>query len=239
LKEGDQAPPFAATTGSGETITLAGLKGTPVILGSLPTFFDMSGMESFYDPRSFVVNLACAEMMMHYQLPHAGTSGSGFGWGPDLLSSGMFWMNHLTSCMGKVGLAPFVGDILGSQAFSPVAIVHAHEIVRQARLLAEGFVLDDASVGLGEISRVGPGGNFLAAPMTRKLFRTAYYKSDIFPVLGLKAWQARGQPRAIDMLRSYTRGLLDRLVPPDDHADLMARGEAFIEGIGRPSGIGG
>ena len=49
--------------------------GTPVILGSLPAFFDMQTMVDFYDPRTYLINVSCAEMMAYYHLPHAGTSG--------------------------------------------------------------------------------------------------------------------------------------------------------------------
>jgi trimethylamine--corrinoid protein Co-methyltransferase len=93
-------------------------EGTPVILGSLPAYFDMQTMASFYDTTSYLLNLACAEMMAAYALPHCGASGSGIGWGPDLVASGHQWMNHLLSCLGDVGLVPFVGDVLGSKAFS-------------------------------------------------------------------------------------------------------------------------
>lgn len=50
------------------------------------------------------MDLAMAEMMNHYQLPHAGSSGSGVGWGADLITSGHQWMNHLVSCCGMVKL---------------------------------------------------------------------------------------------------------------------------------------
>jgi trimethylamine--corrinoid protein Co-methyltransferase len=104
---------------AGLTLSQLIKEGTPVILGSLPAYFDMKDMLDYYDPLTFVLNLACAEMMSHYHLPHAGTSGSGLGWGPDLLAGGLLWMDHLTACLGKVGLAPFVGGNLGSKAFSP------------------------------------------------------------------------------------------------------------------------
>lgn len=203
-------------------------EGTPMILGSLPAFFDMKGMGSFYDPQSYLVDLACAEMMAFYRLPHCGTSGSGMGWGADLIASGHHWMNHLLSCMGKVGLAPFVGDNLGAKAFSPTIIVYANEIIEQARLFARGFILDDQTVALDEISQVGPGGHFLTADLTLKLFRKAYHSSRIFPKLTLEEWRARGCPRADDLLRRYTQQLLEESRAPDDHADLMTRGEAFI-----------
>jgi len=111
---------------AGLTLSQLAKEGTPVILGSLPAFFDMKEMTNFYDPHSLLLNLACAEMMAHYHLPHCGTSGSGTGWGPDLLAADTYWMNQLTSCIGKVGLAPFVGDTLGSKAFSPVNVVYSN-----------------------------------------------------------------------------------------------------------------
>ena len=203
-------------------------QGTPVILGSLPAFFDMKGMGSFYDPQSYVVDLACAEMMAHYHLPHAGTSGAGMGWGADLIAAGHQWLNHLVSCIGQTGLVPFVGDNLGSKVFSPAILVYADEIIAQARLFAQGFPLDDEAVALDEIAQVGPGGSFLTSALTLKLFRRAYYRSRIFPPLTLEEWQARGCPRAEELLRRYTRQLLAEAQAPADHEELIARGQAFI-----------
>jgi hypothetical protein len=120
---------------------------------------------------------------------------------------------------------------LGSKAFSPTVIVYADEIISQARLLAQGFVLDDDTVALHEIAQVGPGGSFLTSGLTLKLFRRAYYRSRILPMLTLEEWQARGCPRADHVLRRYTRQLIDELKPPPDHADLIARGEAFIRSV--------
>ena len=156
-------------------------EGTPVILGILPAYFDMRGMANFYDPLSYLLNLACAEMMAFYRLPHCGTSGSGMGWGPDVIVSGHLWANHLLSCLGKVGLAPFVGDNLGSTSISPAIIVYADEVIAQTRRLAAGFAVDEAAVALADIAEVGPGGNYLMAPGTLEHYRTAYFQSADLP----------------------------------------------------------
>jgi trimethylamine--corrinoid protein Co-methyltransferase len=206
-------------------------QGTPMILGSLPAYFDMKGKGSFYAPASYVLDLACAEMMAHYGLPHVGTSGSGMGWGADLIAAAHQWTNHLLSCMGKVGLAPFVGDNLGSLAFAPAILVYADEVIQQARILAEGIALDDASVGIDEILEVGSGGSYLVTPSTLKRFRTAYFRSPMLSPLTLDDWQARGRPRAEQSLRDRTRQLLADLRPPEDHDELVARGEGFIASL--------
>ena len=197
----------------------------------LPAYFDMRGMANFYDPISYLINLACAEMMAFYRLPHCGTSGSGMGWGADLISGGHQWANHLTSCLGKVGLTPFVGDNLGATTISPALIVHADEVIAQARRFAGGFELDAASFALDDVVEVGPGGNFLMAASTLEHYRNAYFESGMFPNLTVEQWAQQGNPRADERLRRHTQQLLDGLSAPDDRDDLTGRGEAYIDSI--------
>jgi trimethylamine:corrinoid methyltransferase-like protein len=83
-------------------------------------------------------------------------------------------------------------------------------------------------LALDDVSRVGPGGNFLMADSTLQNFRSAYFESSIFPNLTVEAWTEEGCPTADQKLRSHTRQLLEDLEAPDDHEDLIGRGEAFI-----------
>jgi len=205
--------------------------GAAIILGSLPAFFDMKVMIDFFDPLTILLNAACGEMMAHYKIPHAGTSGSGFGWGMDLPASGILWLNHLSACLGKTGLSPFVGGSLSSKAFSPKNVVYSSDIITQARHFSNGFRLDDISVGLEEIMAVGPGGNFLSARSTRKNYKTAYFESRIFPQFSFEKWLENKQPKAENYLVERTRNLIDEAKFPVDHDDLLQRGEAFIRTI--------
>ena len=207
-------------------------EGAPVILGSLPAGFDMRSMMSLYTPHTMLLNLACAEMMAHYGLPHSGTSGSGPGWGPDLLASGGFWMNHFSSLLGKVGLAPFVGGNFDSMAFSPAVVIYADEVIRLSLMFADGFELDDASVAHEEIRSIGPGGNFLMSELTCRLFRQLPYESPIWPSLTLDQWNAKGSLTADATLRKHVLKILERLEPPPDHDNLVERGRLFIDTLG-------
>ncbi len=202
--------------------------GAPIILGSLPAFFDMKTMTDFYDPQTILINAACAEMMAFYRLPHAGTSGSGLGWGADLPSAGMHWLNHLTTSLGMTGLVPFVGGSLGSKAFSPTSVVYANDIILQARRFAAGFPLSEDAVRLDEIEAAGPGGNFLSAKSTRQNFRSAYYTSSLFPRISLEKWEEQGRPQAIQLLKNETLRHLSESKPPEDHDMIVALGEEFI-----------
>ncbi|HXF85042.1 MAG TPA: trimethylamine methyltransferase family protein [Anaerolineales bacterium] len=207
-------------------------EGAPMLLGMLPVYFDMKTLMNFYDPQSILLNLACAEMMAHYGIPHCGTSGSGTGWGMDLLAAETYWMNTLTFALTKGGLAPFVGDTLGSKAISPLTFIYCHEIIDQALRFANGFQLDDAHVGLDEIQAVGPGKSFVSAPTTLKKYKTGYYVNPIFPRWSMEKWIEAGKPHVQQWLRKYALEYLSDLPVPEDYEVLVRKGEEFIAKIG-------
>ena len=204
-------------------------EGTPVVLGSLPAAFDMSSMLSVYTPNSMLLNLACAEMMSHYNIPHCGTSGGSIGWGPDLISGSIQWANHLTGMLGTAGLAPFVGSNFDSLAFSPVSVVYAAEIIKFCREFSAGFSLEPEEIGLDEIISQGPGANYMESELTLKMFRAYMQTSKVWPMLSLEKWKEMDCPRAGKTLREYTDKLMGQIGPPEDHKMLLSDGEKFIK----------
>ena len=203
-------------------------KGAPVILGSLPASFDMKTMASPYTPQSFILNLACAEMMAFYRLPHCGTSGSGGGWGPDLPAGDMLWINHLTSCLGKIGMAPFVGGNLESLVFSPATVIYSDQIIHKAREIARGLNIDGLRDSEKEILTVGPGGNFLTTLQTLKAFESPVPYETIWPSMSYEKWEGEGKPEASERLQGYSSDLMKNLKPPEEYENIIEKGEVFI-----------
>jgi len=206
-------------------------KGAPILLGMLPVYFDMRTMLNFYDPQSILISVACSEMMKYYGIPHCSTSGSGTGWGMDLIAADTYWMNTLALLLSSGHLAPFIGDSLGSKSISPTTIVHVHEIIDQAMRFANGFQLDDVNSAVDEINKVGPGKSFLNQPSTLKNYKTGYYTSRVYPRYSMEKWQEAGAPPARQVLREKTQDLLAQLPIPDDHDELMGKGEEFIKKV--------
>jgi trimethylamine--corrinoid protein Co-methyltransferase len=204
-------------------------EGSKIILGSLPAAFNMSSMGSRYTPSSYLINLACAEMMEYYQIPHCGTSGSTSGRGADLLASENFCVNHLSSCLGKIGCVPFVGSNFDSVAFSPATVVLSDHIIGKARNFAAGFTLSDETVNLQEIQNVGHGGNFFTSEQTLAMMAELSTGHDIFQSLSLEAWKEQQMPSAEDELLETTRNLYAKAKKgSEDALDLINKGEAFI-----------
>jgi trimethylamine--corrinoid protein Co-methyltransferase len=216
---------------AGLTISQVMKPGTPVAVGMLPAYFDMKSMLNFYDPQSVLLNIACAEMMANYNLPHSGASCAGMGWGMDLIAADPYWMNALIFALTKGGLAPFIGDGLGGKSISPCTVVNVHEIIDQAFRFANGFQLDDAQAALNEIAKIGPGGNFLSSPSTVKNYKTGYYISPIYPRWSMEKWQAAGQPDARQVLREKTQAMIRDLSAPEDYEELMENGEEYIKSL--------
>lgn len=213
---------------AGVTLSQLIQEGARVIAGCLSAFMDMKTMVNFYDPVSYLLNLACGEMMAFYRIPHYGNSGNAVGWGGDIVAAGHQWMNHVLSCLGTTGMAVFVGTVLGSKVFSPKLAVYANEVIEQARLIAGGIDLDDSSFLMCEIAAAGPAGNFLSSDLTLKHFRHAYFKSNIFPRYTMEEWQALGHPKAEAYLSRYANNLINGLKPDDESYAMIEKGEAFI-----------
>lgn len=212
---------------AGVVLSQLAKEGAPIICGSLPAYFDMKTMVDFMEMQSFLINLGCAEMMAHYGIPHAGTSGSGEGWGADLLAASVIWPNQLTSLIGKVGLAPFVGSSLNSKAYCPMQTVYANDAIAQARIFARGFEVNERLIGADEIIfEMKENRHFLTAETTLERYQEAFV--GLFPRISLEKWEELGNPRIEQLLRDRTLELLSNQEPPNDHDELIARGEEFL-----------
>lgn len=204
-------------------------EGSPIILGSLPAAFNMNTMGSYYTPKSYLLNLACAEMMAFYGIPHCGTSGSNNGRDADLPASENLWINHLSSCLGKVGCAPFVGGNLESLAFSPSTVVLSDHIIGEARKFAGGFKLDEESVNLEEIKRIGHGGNYFTSEQTLAALEYIGSGKPFWESMGLKSWREQGMPSANKELVDRTMEVYGRARKTSEECrDLLQKGEDII-----------
>ncbi len=201
---------------------------TPVVLGSLPALFDMRTMVSYYGPWTMLLNLACAEMMAHYRVPHCSTSGSTGGWGADPQAAAEQMLNQITAALGRAGMAPFVGSVLGGKVFAPANAVLADEIIGWALRFGDGLPLGDDLFALQDIAEVGPGGTFLGTERTVANYRALQERNPLFAHPSFEQWLEWGRPMMQDRLWERTQELLISLPPPADQGELLARGQRWI-----------
>jgi len=92
--------------------------------------------------------------------------------------------------------------------------------------------MSDRELDLDTILDRGPGGSVLDSELTLSSFREAYYESELMSRLSPEEWENRGRLRFEDLLRNHTCQFLEDQELLDDHDELLAKGEAFIEALG-------
>ena len=190
----------------------------------------MANMGSYYTPASYLINLACAEMMQFYGIPHCGTSGSNNGRGADLIASGNLWLNHLSSCLGKVGCVPFVGGNFDSAVFSPATVILSNQIIAEVRKFTSGFSLQKEAIDFHEIDQVGHGGNYFTTKQTLESLQEFTNSEPIWSIMNLDEWQKLKMPGVEDELIRHTQELYSNAIKDSEmHMDIIKRGEEFIE----------
>ena len=110
----------------------------------------------------------------------------------------------LTAILGELSRATLLHDVgyleCGLQG-SYESIVLGDHLLGWAKAFMAPLPVDDDALALGEIEAVGPGGNHLARPYTRRHFRQIW-QSDLFDTTRHDAWEAEGSKTLLERLKA-------------------------------------
>ena len=110
----------------------------------------------------------------------------------------------LTAILGKLSRATLLHDVgyleCGLQS-SYESIVFGDHLLGWAKAFMAPLPVDDEALALEEIEEVGPGGNHLSRPYTRKHFRSIW-QSDFFDTTRHDAWREGGSQTLLDRVRA-------------------------------------
>jgi trimethylamine--corrinoid protein Co-methyltransferase len=104
-----------------------------------------------------------------------------------------------------------IGMVTNMNAASLEQAVIDDEIVGMALRVLQGITLDDETLGLEAIERVGPGGHYLMDPHTLRHMRSEYFYPAVADRQNRAAWEAAGKldtraraaARAASLLRDH------------------------------------
>jgi trimethylamine--corrinoid protein Co-methyltransferase len=91
-------------------------------------------------------------------------------------------------------------------------MVLTHEIVAMAEQFMKGLPVGRESLAVDIIDRIGPGGNYLQHPTTRKICREMLYSK----LFDRSMAEKPGSPKFKERLRDMTLGLAERQGAPLD-----------------------
>ncbi|HOZ48453.1 MAG TPA: trimethylamine methyltransferase family protein [Candidatus Hydrogenedentes bacterium] len=197
-------------------------RGTPVCYGGIPHIFDMRTAQMvFAGPEQALMAVAMTQMGKSYGLPvyiNVGLTDSKTADAQAGLEIG------ITLACGALAGADIFGHLgicgvdLGSSA---VMLVLQHEVVEYVERLMRGIDISDETLGLDEIDRVGPSGNFLASEFTALHFRRELWFPRLLDRAFWEPWVVAGHADMFARCREMKEAILacHKPVPLDDDTD--------------------
>jgi trimethylamine--corrinoid protein Co-methyltransferase len=228
---GSTAPAtFAGEIVQGSAESLSGLvlaqlanPGAPFIYGAFATVMDMrTTVFSYAAPEMTLMVAALAQMAQHYRLPFFGTAGCSDAKFPDPQAAAEAAFSCLASALVGANLVHDSGWLDHGSLASPAHMVLVNEILHMVEQFMHGMPVNDETLALDVIDRVGPGGHYLEEQHTYDHFRDIWY-SDMFDRAIWDEWQAQGEKEFEERLREKTEHVMQhRAAPlPDDVLDEM------------------
>jgi trimethylamine--corrinoid protein Co-methyltransferase len=194
---------------SGLVLAQLARPGAPFIYGAFATVMDMKTTVFSYGAVEMSLMVAAmAQMAQHYKLPFFGTAGCTDAKFPDSQAAAEVAFSCLSSALVGANLIHDAGSWLdhGSLA-SPAFMVLVNEILYMVNQFMGGIPVNDETLALEVIDKIGPGGHYLYEDHTMDHFKNVWY-SDLFDRSIHQIWLEQGANRFEQRLRAKTETLM-------------------------------
>ncbi len=182
--------------------------GAPVFFAGAPSVMDLrTGGYTGGGPEDDVLAAAATQLGRSFGLPvNMGTMATGAkepGWQAAVDDS----LSTAASVLAGADMLSGCGLLDGSRTLSYPHLVMETEVYRIVQRLAEGIVVDEETLALGAIRRVGPGGTYLAEKHTRR-HAGEIWRPAIWDRTPYDAWISGGRKGALDGARERAAEIL-------------------------------
>lgn len=205
------------------------IKGTGDWSGSAHSVDMRSMLCSFGSPNQVLIGLAAIQLGGYYGYEVGVNSGLTDACVPDFQSGfekGMTGMVALLAGAAGIGAQGIVG---ADQGTSFEQLVIDNEWASAYNHIFElGVEVNEDTLGVDTIKKVGVGGSYIAEEHTVKHARSTYWKADLFNQASWEAWNAKGAKDVHEMAHEKVEKILAKHYPPD----VLIRPEA-VEKIDR------
>jgi trimethylamine--corrinoid protein Co-methyltransferase len=211
----------APITGAGTlVITLAGMlsglamlqlkrRGTPVCVGSAPQPMDLrTARPSYGGPEMSLYCAALSDICRYLGVPFMGTAGASESKTVDVQAAIESAVQVLLSGLSGATLVHDVGFLDCADIGCLEMLVMNDEIIAMSRRIWRGIEINDDTLMLDLIDRVGPGGHFLAERETAMRCRQEIWTPSLMDRDPWEIWTAAGAPTMLDRIRQRVRTIL-------------------------------
>ena len=182
--------------------------GAPIIFGSIPSIMDMkTTIYSYGAPEMSLMVGALTELCHYYKLPMFGTAGCTDADIIGIQAAAEITYQILISMLTGADLVHDVGLTYHATTISPELMVLADEIIDMVKVLMGGIEINDETLPLDLIERLGPRVNYLSEGHTLKHFRKFWvpkiFDRSMIKKEGIKDCEELLKDRTIEILNTH------------------------------------
>jgi trimethylamine--corrinoid protein Co-methyltransferase len=224
---GGSAGTTAPVTGAGTlVITLAGAlsglavihlkkRGAAVCIGGIPLPMDLrTCLPTYGGPETSLYSAAMSDICRYLGLPFMGTAGASEAKVLDLQAAIESAVQVVFSGLSGATLVHDVGFLDCANIGSLEMLVMNDEIIAMTRRIMCGIEVNDDTLMLDLIDRIGPGGEFMSAKETARRCRAEIWDPTLMDRQPWVNWEAAGSPTMHDRLKARLREILATHKPP-------------------------
>jgi trimethylamine--corrinoid protein Co-methyltransferase len=200
--------------------------GSRVLYGAVPTAMDLRTMEyTMGSVEMAMMNASAVQLARRYKLPIYASAGVTESKRPDIQAGVEKAFSSLMVAMAGadcIHLAAGMLDSGNSISYEQYAI--DNEIIGMIHRVLSGIRINEDTLGLEVIERVGPGGNYVLEDHTVEHMMSEFF----YPSLGVRhsfdIWEEKGRPSMLSRARKVVDEILDAgeegLLDPDLIAEI-------------------
>jgi trimethylamine--corrinoid protein Co-methyltransferase len=204
--------------------------GSPFITGVGPVKLDMNTVQALYNSAEYYTTLlGMVEMAKWMDIPNWGYAGTSDSQTCDAQAGLDIAELTLLSMQSGSNLNHDIGYVDFGLTCSPELVVITDEFVSMNRRTLEGIEVNEDTLGLETIAKVGPGGDFLGTKHTKTYLRKLQWKPTIFNRITQQAWEEQGSQDLREKARRKALDILANHRPEPLAADVKAKMDTLVD----------
>ena len=208
-----------AETLSGIVMSQLKKEGAPVIMGGVVTIMDMLTTTYCYGaPELSLLSAGLTEISKWLGLPMFSTAGCSDAKSLDQQAAIEGAISIATAALSGASLIHDVGYLESGLVGSYDMLVMSNEIIGMVKRIMGGIPVNEETLAVDVIAKVGPGGHFLGEKHTFKHFRE-FWRPELIDRAKVDDWEAAGSKTLGDRVHEKVINLIETYEPepiPDD-----------------------
>jgi trimethylamine---corrinoid protein Co-methyltransferase len=206
-------------------------KGAPFVFGAGLHHMDMGSMQICYaSPEFQLTKAAVAQLGRWYGIPTWGYAGCSDAKVMDEQAAAEATLSVMMAKLTGANLIHDVGYMESGLTTSYEMIVLTDELVAMADHLMKGIEVNDSTLLVDELERVGPGGQFLDTDETRSHYRDFWFPKLLDRKIRPQ-WEAAGSMTLGQRVNAKTRRIMREHKPKPLAADKLQKVQEILAGV--------